>query len=711
MDNQHFGVDPLMDAGPAWPVGIDGSEIAHLQQLHADRIGEDEWDRVVTTAAGILGRCPAPVDDAGRVTGLALGKVQSGKTLSYTTLIALAADNGYRITVVLAGTKNPLLEQNYQRLSSDLTTARPDITPFKNPGPQDAEVIRSVLHAGGHALVVVLKNSRRLDDLRAALSMPELRQEPTLIIDDEGDEASLNTQFRRGRRSSTYDRILRLRDALQLHAYVAYTATPQANLLIDGIDGLAPDFAVLVRPGSGYCGGSTFFGPDRDQYARLVSLAEADAPPDEIGEALQEAMAAFFVGAAIRHARTPRAWHSMLIHNSDRREDHRQLEANVRELVSLWRETLTLSTADPAARDLLALFERAYRDLAATATEPPTWTEVRDRLRDEVVSTETWMVNSLAMGRDPVGTPFRLSNNILVGGNMLGRGVTVEGLAVTYITRRAQNDTNADTMEQRARWFGYKQSYLDLCRLYLTAQLRDEYTLLLQHEDDFWDALQRNQEQGLSVRDWPRLLRLNMSSGIRPTRANVANFRRFRGGGWDTQTRLVDDAARATQNVAAVRRFFQQHPGEPREYGNVTHSIVEACPVEQLIGELLGHVNVDGTDWENTYVVEYLARLIVGGRLATLDVLFMTEGTPRERGRRGGRVNPMQGRTPGRAPDDPRFYPGDENLHGGEAQFQVHLIQLRGDEVETPVLTTAFALYIPADDPRYDLHYVIRDPV
>ena len=210
------------------------------------------------------------------MTGLALGKVQSGKTLSYTSLIALAIDNGYRVTVVLAGTKNPLLEQNYTRLYNDLEARRPNLTPFRNPIPQDSEVIRSVLHGGGHALIVVLKNRKRLEDARRVLAIPELSCFPTLIIDDEGDEASLNTQFRRGRRSAIYESILRLRSALRVHAYVAYTATPQANLLISGIDGLSPDFGVLVEPGHGYCGGATFFGSDRDRYVRPVPFAEAE---------------------------------------------------------------------------------------------------------------------------------------------------------------------------------------------------------------------------------------------------------------------------------------------------------------------------------------------------------------------------------------------------------------------------------------------------
>ena len=709
--SQTIGIDPLTNELELWGPSIDGEEIRRLRSRYQERVSDDEWDDVVQTAASILGRCPTPTDNDRRVTGLALGKVQSGKTLSYTSLIALAIDNSYRMTVVLAGTKNPLLEQNFTRLYNDLEARRPNLTPFRNPIPQDAEVIRSVLHGGGHALIVVLKNRKRLEDARRVLATPELRGFPTLIIDDEGDEASLNTQFRRGRQSAIYESILRLRGALRVHAYVAYTATPQANLLISGIDGLSPDFGVLVEPGQGYCGGATFFGPDRDRYVRPVSLAEAEEEQAwGIPDGLRQAIAAFLVGGAMRHLRESNAWHSMLIHNSNLRADHERLQTAIRNLIELWRESLGLPDDDPATHELIALMQGAYEDLCSTVHNPPTWEDVRQQLRDEIWLVEVWMVNSLPLGRDPIGTPFRLKNNILVGGNMLGRGVTIEGLAVTYITRRASNETNADTMEQRARWFGYKRDYLDVCRIFVTAQLRDDYTELLRHEDDFWEALRRNQRQRLSIREWPRMLSLNMNMGLKPTRSNVASYRRFSGGGWDIQNRLKEDADVAARNVRNMRSFFaQRHEGSVNRFGNVDHLVVKDCPTEEVISRLLANIDTDGTDWDASYTSEYLARLLFAGVLPSLDVLFMAGGQTRERTKRRGRVNPMQGRTPGRNPSDPAFYPGDENIHEGRVQLQSHLIRVRGEGLDNPVETTALGLFVPGDDPRFDLRYVVRD--
>ena len=106
----------------------------------------------------------------------------------------------------------------------------------------------------------------------------------------------------------------------------------------------------------------------------------------------------------------------MLIHNSNLRADHERLQIAVRNLIGLWRESLSLSDDDPARHELISLMRAAYDDLCSTVQDPPAWEEVLEQLRDEVWLVEVWMVNSLPLGRDPIGTPFRLKNNILVGG-------------------------------------------------------------------------------------------------------------------------------------------------------------------------------------------------------------------------------------------------------------------------------------------------------
>lgn len=708
MEINPIGMDPFSTPNPLLVVQMDGFEITQLANLYKDQMEPDEWEGVVISAARVLSHCPSPTESARKVTGLALGKVQSGKTLSYTALIALAVDNGYRITIVLAGTKNPLLVQTYGRLTDELNANRLELTPFKNPSSNDFEVIQSVLYSGGHALLVVLKTKKRILEMKELLDTPELRRYPVLIVDDEGDEASLNTQFRKGKKSAVYESILSLRNALPLHAYIAYTATPQANLLISGIDELSPNFAELVEPGKGYCGGTVFFGRNKDNYIRKVG--GDDNPITHIDPEMKHAIAIFFVGGAIRSLRHDRSHHSMLFHTSERKHDHEKLKGSIVHLLLLWKEKTSLPETDPSAEDFYNLMQGAYDDLCRTIVNPPTWKDLKNAIKTQIWLTEVWMVNSLPIGRDPVANPIRLKNNIYVGGNMLGRGITIKGLAVTFITREAKNETNADTLEQRARWFGYKRSYLDVCRIFLTDRLISRYTELLQHEDDFWEALRRNQRQGISVQDWPRMLRLDTETwGLRPTRSQVAGSRRFLGHGWETQHKLLLDKEKAQQNVSLVKQFFYRHPCEEIRFGNVEHFVISNMPVETLITDLLRQIYSEGTDWEKSYLVEYLQRLYMGKKLSNLEVLYMSKGEFRERTMlQGGSFNPMQGKSPHRVPGDPDYYPGDEHIHNNKVQFQVHLIRARDVKDGLFTETTAFALYIP-DDPLYDLHIIVRE--
>jgi len=204
------------------------------------------------------------------------------------------------------------------------------------------------------------------------------------------------------------------------------------------------------------------------------------------------------------------------------------------------------------------------------------------------------------------------------------------------------------------------------------------------------------------------MFRLDMSSWeLRPTRPNVASFKQFRGQGWDVQRRVVEDPVVGAKNIEIAQSFFQRYPCEVRRYGNVEHLMMPDSDPLVVISELLAPMKTEGTDWEKTYAEEYLARLYLGGQLGAMDVLLMSKGELRERKADQGQINPMQGHSPHRQPGDSDYYPGDEHIHGGKVQLQVHLIQLRGGDVPVPIRTTALALHIPVD-PRYDLRTVVR---
>ena len=688
---------------------IDGEWLNQIKKRYngSEILTDSEWDNVADTTYQIFSNCPPTNNGLITNTGLILGKVQSGKTLSFTSLIALAFDNEYQVAIVLAGTKNALMNQTYQRLIEDFElTSNYGVLHLCNPGNRDFESINNYIRLNRKVLIVVLKHVSRLDHLTELFRHSELRDIPTIIIDDEGDQASLNTQFRANEQSATYRRILDLRNVLRLHSYLAYTATPQANLLISGIDELSPDFSVLVSPGPEYCGGNEFFGDNCSRYLREInSITNSNRLTTIITQELKHSLMAFLVGGVIRSLRHDLHNHSMLIHTSSKRSDHISIEGKVKQILENWQSILTLRNDDPSKQDLLINFYNAYDDLAQTVSQIPTWETIVDNLQPEILTTEIWLVNSLPEGRNPSITPFRMKNNILIGGNMLERGVTVQGLAITYITREAKSETNADTLEQRARWFGYKREYIDICRIFLTRRLIGRYKSLLRHEDDFWAALERNQIQGIPIREWPRFFQLDANRWrLRPTRTSVANFYQFRGTGWHIQGTAPTECSASINNIKVIEDLVNFPNIIKKKYGNIEHLLMSSIPTEKVISSILSRINMDERIWPMSYFEEYLSRLYYSQKLLNMDVLIMNNGISRiRRIYKDRRFELMQGKSVNKNVSDPDYYPGDRFINNNKVQLQIHRIHPRDENYDF----LALALFIPKNL-EYDLQLIVR---
>ena len=233
-------------------------------------LDEKELDTLRNESIDIISKCTNSSKSDSFQTGLVIGYVQSGKTLSFTTVIALASDNDFSIVIVLAGTKTNLLTQTTSRLRNDLHSV--DNRVFKiieNPEDSQSDYIARTLTSRRKKILVItiLKHNKRIDRLSNVLRNPTVRQAlgsaPVLIIDDEADQASLNTRASRNARrnedeeSSTFAAIHNLRSTIRNHTFLQYTATPQAPLLIDIISSLSPEFYCVISPGKKYTGGST----------------------------------------------------------------------------------------------------------------------------------------------------------------------------------------------------------------------------------------------------------------------------------------------------------------------------------------------------------------------------------------------------------------------------------------------------------------------
>ena len=498
----------------------------------------DAMDRVVTEAATILCRCVPPTEPAGQDAGLVVGYVQSGKTLSFTTVTALARDNGYGVVILLAGTAVALKGQSEDRLTIDLgmSEIQYDWRKFENPEVKagNATDIEKVLRAwrgsrGGapgtakhSVLITVLKHHQRLKNLREVLERVDLAGVPVLIIDDESDQAGLNAKAGKNLRtgsnelSSTYRRILELKTVIPHHTYLQYTATPQANLLIAVADVLSPSFAELVSPGDGYVGGSDFFSEAKPlcfeippQHVPTVQNLLTEAP-----QTLQQALQLFIMGAAHHIVTRGKGNRSMMVHPSQRTAPHTDYKEWLDGLLDHWRDFLEQPKGSAVRKELERSLRENYDELLRTFPSLEPFDTLVDALPDVFSALKVVKVNSNTDGQKAVkwnDWPYW----ILVGGQKLDRGFTVEGLTISYMPRTAS--TNADTLQQRARFFGYKRSYEGLCRVFLLDDVIDAFEGYVESEEFVRKALEAH--RGKPLQEWKRDFILNRA--LSPTRRAV----------------------------------------------------------------------------------------------------------------------------------------------------------------------------------------------
>lgn len=498
------------------------------------KLDNEERETLLNETTSILSQCNNPVETVGSTTGIVIGYVQSGKTMSFTTLTALAIDNGFRIIIYFAGIKNNLLEQTTKRLKKDLLTESDNSRFFKVYQSPSVKMnghndIKGALKLNRKPaiLITVLKHTKHISELTEIFKTIEVREtlgnNGVLIIDDEADQASLNTYARKNSKSedweddefsSTYSSILDLRASLPNHSYIQYTATPQAPLLINIMDLLSPKFHIVLTPGKAYTGGKTFFEDNTDLIKTIPDLEvyhHKHNPLSECPQSLIEALQLFLMGTAIVvNIQEKENFLSMMIH-ADREQDASKKFYNwVSNITDNWSNRLELPDNDPSKIELVTEFYNNYEDAIKRIENPPSFEEVMREVSQVLLDTNLELVIQGSREIDWSNA----TSHILVGAEMLNRGYTVEGLAVSYMPRYSISKSNADTIQQRCRFFGYKRSYLDSCRVYLPLDSILEYRDYVEHEEIMRKILKEN-----SLETVEQLLILNGS--MNPTRSNV----------------------------------------------------------------------------------------------------------------------------------------------------------------------------------------------
>lgn len=715
-------------------VGDETNELLRSKGFaNADRTLNANGQRVLDETYRIMQVCGNPNIATNSETGIVIGYVQSGKTLSFTTLTALARDNNYQIVIVIAGTSISLVNQSTNRLSVDLRlNVRYDRkwTLLQNPNTrEDRETIETTLTQWADntfpnercrtILITVMKHGSHLGNLTNILDGLNLEGVPVLIIDDEGDQASLNTRARWAARqgidvedltendvSTIYRRITGLRAICPHHTFLQYTATPQANLFINIMDRLSPNFIKLLTPGQEYTGGIEFF---RNNPNLIVEIPINEIPtPNNVlhdqPESLVSALRIFFLGVVAGGLQNNYRNRTMLVHPSRLQGDHNQFTNWVRNTCNSWRRLLT-GNDEEEKQELLNDFRSSYNQLQTTVNNLPAFEVLTGSdLIHAIQYTPIVEVNS-RRGATPQINWQDSYSWILVGGQSMDRGFTVEGLTVTYMPRNV-GVGNVDTIQQRARFFGYKRSYLGYCRVFLDQVTIDAYNFIVEHEEDVRNRLEEFDVSNRHLNDWDREAVLDQMLNL--TRANILydglDRDRF-GDDWyrinaphDTENLIQSNSTALFDFLNPKAAMFAEDDGHANRTQEQKH-LVARIPMKECLEHLLNKLKYTRESDSATY--SSLRGILKGYLDEHPDddclIYLMSANTLEDwtrRVRRLDRNDEIQQLFQGRNPRTGEVvYPGDSEIKNENLlTIQIHLLNIRDtDFASVPTL----AIWIP----------------
>ena len=655
-------------------------------------LNDDETKTLRAESVDVLSRCLPPIFTRGRLTGLVVGHIQSGKTLSFTTVTALARDNNYRLIIVITGTVTILNEQSVSRIFRQLRiTSRRDYATYRNPTKRDQQETKDILRdwarrvEGGlqprTLLITVLKNHARLSNLASLLERLDLQGVPALIIDDESDQAGLNTMARRpgGVKSTTHRQIELIRQAMPHHTYLGYTATPQAPLLINILDTLSPEFVKVLTPGHEYTGGAAFISY-MPPLVRVIPDHEVPGSLNEPPDSLLAAMRVFFIGVAdgIRKGSgRPAGNRSMLVHPSMLTADHADFYRWVQLIKTSWDGILSEHPRSGDYQELVDSFQEAHDDLKSTDPTVSNFADLVPIIPQAISSTLVHQINSSepdAIGGNIDEFWHRSYSHILVGGQKLERGFTVEGLTVTYMPRGV-GVGQADSIQQRARFYGYNCSTLGVCRVYLESSVRDAYVNYVGAEEYLMRSLEEFSATGRPLHEWRRMFFLDDS--LKPTRDNVLDIDYTRGPSaddWNYPLPPIHSQPSIEHNRRLVEKLtsrltFNDDPGNDRRTPAQRHLVAYSVSLREVLEQVLVPWRILDPDDARDFmaVLLLIQRSIESNGDEHCRIYRMSDKRTEGRSLSDGRIQPFQGR------NNNTGYPGDRALHvPGRVTLQLH---------------------------------------
>lgn len=584
--------------------------------------GKNAISSIISESEKILSFCADP-ESYERKKGLVMGDVQSGKTSNYLALASLACDYGYKLILILAGLTDSLRIQTQERTDEGFVGAvsssiGEDVIKYIGVGTygkqgeyfalplttDESDFVKISATSGDFnkpLVLVVKKNKSVLTNVKKWLKPGQygVSSKNIMIIDDECDNASVNTK--RDEDPSAINGLIRdIYNNFNCSTYVGYSATPFANIFINpddgqlGYDDLFPsDFIHRLHASpESYFGADKVFGNSENQSAHLVTLDEEeplflpakhkkDYQYPGLTQSLRTAICNFLICNCIRtHRGDGKKHRSMMVNISAFNVIHEDIKNYIEDYVETLRNTISQYDKYPLERflknsEMRRIYDIYTKDAFYTKksdkypyqslNEEVPFSEIKNLLFDEISKFKVAVINNKYKGdqrfkyKEYKDTGARV---IAIGGYVLARGLTLEGLMTSYYSRNA---SAYDTLLQMCRWFGYRPNYEDLCRVYMSQISIDSFDAVIDAVNNLDEQItvmkaegKAPKDFGLMVKECPDTLETKLLITARNKMKNTSSVTRglnYSGVSIDT-SKLFKDVEKNRKNTKAFRKFY-----------------------------------------------------------------------------------------------------------------------------------------------------------
>ena len=638
--------------------------------------------------------------------GLVIGDVQSGKTSTYGGLICKAADAGMKVVILLAGQTETLRQQTQERMEEDIVgyTIRIDenkaektdrvgvgllekytpivtaYTSYQNDFKVNSGKTMSSLEAQASLVMFIVKKNipvlkrlyNWLTSANQTLNDDGKLPYSLLLIDDEADNASINTKKPEYDPTKTNAIIRQLCEVFMNSNYVGFTATPYANIFInpekdesmETTDLFPKDFIYVLPTPSAYIGAMKIFGepssenpnngacnymlnyitdikePTKEELRNMPSTQKLYGPlyykhpkewKGELPKSLIQALRSYYLANVIRdldgQVNAPR---TMLVNVSRFQSVESYIKAELAQQVGCDHNEILCNFSGnfendkslQLFRDLKDAFEHDYKDCGYDINEVLS----KDNLLNAIGKIRVIVVNGSKESKED--TPDYKANPslrlIAVGGLALSRGLTLRGLMTSYFYR---NTATYDTLMQMGRWFGYRPGYEHLCRIWITNSSANWYRDIAESTEELKKDLARMNMQkltpkefGLRVRNDDAALEITARNKMR-TATEIQEILTFWGNIFETPYFSSDIKANAN-NYEATRKLLSilDEEGISFNKSNYGSSIIANDVPVEYVTDLLKSLDASVASLNSRFPNSKIAEFIVESMDHTSDL-------------------------------------------------------------------------------------------